>query len=360
LEEWTSPPFAPTIYDGILRCRGVADNKGNIIARLYAIRAYQEVKGRLPISIKFCIEGEEEIGSPNLTAFVEQNRLLLKADACIWEGGSVNWQGQPVITFGVKGLLYVELVARGAARDVHSSLATVVPNPAWRLVWSLNSLKDKDERIRIDGFYDAIRPPSQKEVEAVKAIPLEEQELKENLGLRRFLLGLSGVEFGLRHFFEPTCNICGLTSGYGGEGSKTVLPCVARAKIDFRLVPDQRPEDVLTKLRRHLDENGFDDIDIVNLSGENPARTPLDSPFGEVVCQTAREVYGLDPVIEPTMAATGPMSCFTDMLGIPTVCMGIEYPDNRAHAPDENIRLTDFVKGTKHVAAVLDRLGKMA
>jgi len=116
----------------------------------------------------------------------------------------------------------------------------------------------------------------------------------------------------------------------------------------------------LVKLRRHLDENGFPDIDIINLEGENPARTPLDSPFGQVVCQTAKEVYGLDPVIEPTMAATGPMSLFVDTLGIPTVCMGFEYPNNRAHAPDENIRIDDFKKGAKHVSAVFDRLGKRA
>jgi len=358
LEEWSSPPFEPTISNGILRCRGVADNKGNIVARLSAIRAYQAVKGHLPISIKFCIEGEEEIGSPHLAAFVEQNRLLLKADACVWEGGGVNWQGQPVITFGCKGLLYVELVAREAARDIHSSTATVVPNPAWRLIWALSSLKDKDEKILIDGFYDAVRPPTQSEVEAVRAMPSEDRELKESLGLKSFLLGLSGFEFGLRHLFDPTCNICGITSGYGGEGSKTVLPCVAGAKIDFRLVPDQRPEDVLAKLREHLDRNGFEDIEIASLSGENPARTPLDSPFGKVVCQTAREVYELDPVVVPTMAATGPMSCFTDTLGIPTVCMGVEYPDDRAHAPDENIRITDFVKGTKHVAGILDRFGQ--
>ena len=360
LEEWTSPPFEPTISDRMLYARGVADNKGNIMARLYALKACQEVKGRLPISIKFCIEGEEEIGSPHLAAFVEQNRSLLKADACIWEGGDINWQGQPVITFGVKGLLCVELVVRDAARDVHSSLATVVPNPAWRLVWALNSLKDGDEKILIPGFYDAVRPPSPQEVEAISAILPEDAELRESLGLESFLLGLSGFAFEWRHLFEPTCNICGLTSGYGGEGSKTVLPCLARAKIDFRLVPDQRPEYILAKLRRHLDENGFADIDIIDLCGENPARTPLDSPFGQVVCQTAKEVYGLDPVIQPTMAATGPMSCFTDTLGIPTVCMGFEYPGNRAHAPDENIRLADFVKGTRHVAAVIDRLGKRA
>ncbi len=360
LEEWTSPPFEPTISDGMLRARGVADNKGSIVARLYAIEAYQQVRGRLPISIKFCIEGEEEIGSPHLTAFVEQNRSLLKADACIWERGDINWQGQPVIAFGVKGLLYVELVVRGAARDVHSSLATVVPNPAWRLVWALASLKDRGEKILISGFYDTVRPPSSQQVDAIAAIPSEDQELKESLGLESFVLELSGLAFERRYLLEPTCNICGLTSGYEGEGSKTVLPCLARAKIDFRLVPDQQPEEILAKLRRHLDENGFVDIDIINLGGENPARTPLDSPFGQVVCQAAKEVYGLDPVVQPTMAVTGPMSCFTDALGIPTVCMGFEYPNNRAHAPDENIRLADFVKGTRHVAAVIDRLGKRA
>ncbi|MFC2059101.1 M20/M25/M40 family metallo-hydrolase [Chloroflexota bacterium] len=363
LELWSTPPFEPTIYQETLRARGVSDNKGNIIARLLAIKAWQTMQGKPPVSVKFLVEGEEEIGSTNLPAFVEQNRQMLKADACIWECGGVNWQGQPTIRLGLKGILSVELVAEGAATDVHSSMATVVPNPAWRLVWALSSLKDMDENILIDGFYDKILPPNQLELEAAQNMPLDEEETKKSLGLKDFAKGVSGLDFKKRHLFGTTCNICGLESGYTGPGMKTVLPRLARAKLDFRLVPDQRPEEIMAKLRRHLDSHGFTDVLISpKTEGENPARTPMDSSFVGIVSDAAREVYKADPVLIPNMAGSGPMFSFTDTLGIPTACVGVEYPDCRDHAPDENIRIVDFITGTKHVAAILEKLasGKLS
>jgi acetylornithine deacetylase/succinyl-diaminopimelate desuccinylase-like protein len=359
VELWSSPPFEPTVSEDKLWCRGVSDNKGNIIARLLAIKAFTQVRGQLPVSVKFVIEGEEEIGSLNLPAFVVQNRQLLAADACIWEGGEVNWEGQPLIALGLKGILYVELEARGAQRDVHSSMATIVPNPVWRLVWALASLKDWDENILIPGFYDEVQAPTEQEVEAVKAMPSPEEDLKQGLGLEHFVRGVSGFELKYRHLFQPTCNICGIVAGYTGAGSKTVLPCQAKAKLDFRLVPRQRGEDILTKLRQHLDDHGFSDIAINFVEAELPARTPLSSPFVTIVCDAAREIYGTEPVIMPTSAGTGPMASFTETLGLPTASSGVEYPDSRAHAPDENIRLEDFVQGAKHIAAILERCSKL-
>ncbi len=357
LDLWSSPPFEPTEYEGNLRARGVSDNKGDIVARLLAIRAYQEARGKPPISVKFLIEGEEEIGSPNIAAFVERNRQLLEADACIWECGGVNWRNEPVVSLGLKGILYVQLEVRGASQDVHSSMATVVPNPAWRLVWALSSLKDLEETIHIDGFYDKVLPANQQEINAVNAMPLDEEQTRQSLGLERFVKGVAGFDYKSRHILEPTCNICGLDSGYTGAGSKTVLPCVARAKLDFRLVPNQRPDDVLAKLRRHLDSHGFSDITIApQIEGENPARTPLDAPFVGIVSAAAREVYGVEPVIVPSMAGSGPMYSFTDTLGLPTALIGVAYPDSRPHAPDEHIRLADFILGAKHIAAVLQRM----
>jgi acetylornithine deacetylase/succinyl-diaminopimelate desuccinylase-like protein len=357
LELWSSPPFEPTQYEGNLRARGVSDNKGDISARLLAIRAFQEVRGKLPVTVKFIIEGEEEIGSPNIAAFVESNRQFLKADACIWECGGVNWRNEPVISLGLKGILYVQLEVRGASQDVHSSMATVVPNPAWRLVWALGSLKDMEENIHIEGFYDNVLPPAQLEIDTVKAIPLDEDEVKEALGLKSFIKGVTGFEYKSRHILEPTCNICGLVSGYTGPGSKTVLPCVARAKLDFRLVPNQHPDDILAKLRKHLDSHGFSDVIIApQIEGENPARTSLESPFVDVVSEVAREVYGVEPVIVPSMAGSGPMYSFTDTLGLPTALIGVMYPGSGPHAPDEHIRLSDFILGAKHIAAVLERM----
>lgn len=359
LELWNSPPFEPTISQGKLFARGASDNKGNIAARLAAISAFQAVRGSLPVSIKFCIEGEEEIGSPGLLAFVQENRELLRADACIWEGGGVDWQGRPTVVLGLKGILYLELEAKGAASDLHSSYAAVVPSPAWRLVWALSTLKDAGETILIDGFYDEVSPPSPAELEAVAAMPAEDEEFRQTLGIPQFLKGVSGTEYRKRHLFEPSLNICGLVSGYTGEGSKTVLPNLARAKVDIRLVPKQRPEDIMEKLRRHLDRHGFSDIVIHSaMEGEHPARTPMDAPFVALVRDTARQVYGKEPVLIPTWAGSGPMYPFTHTLGLPTASSGVEYPECGMHAPNEHIRLTDLALGIKHMAAIMMRLGE--
>jgi acetylornithine deacetylase/succinyl-diaminopimelate desuccinylase-like protein len=358
LDLWSSPPFEPAVRDDKLYGRGVCDNKGNIVARLAAIRAFQAVRGQVPLSLKFCIEGDEEIGSPGIEPFVEERRQLLSANACLWEGGGVNWRGQPQITLGVKGLLYVELEAHGANRDVHSSYATVVPNAAWRLAWALATLKDPQENILIDGFYQQVRPPSPQERAAVEAMSPQEEETARSMGLDGFLKGVRGLDYRLRHLFEPTCNIAGLGSGYRGPGTKTVLPARATAKLDFRLVPDQDPEDVLAKLQRHLRRKGYGDVEVRCLGAERPARTPMDHSFVSVVCEATRQVYGQEPVLIPSMAGTGPLYPFVKTLALPTTDCGIGYPESRIHAPDENIRLADFLQGAKHIAAVLERFAR--
>jgi acetylornithine deacetylase/succinyl-diaminopimelate desuccinylase-like protein len=312
----------------------------------------------LPCTVKFFLEGEEEIGSPNLAPAVRDHAQLLTADGCIWEGGGVNWQGSPTISLGLKGILYLELMARGPNRDVHSSYATVVSNPAWRLAWALATLKNAEEEILIPGFYDAVRHPTEGELNALRHIPSEEGQLLESLGLPRLLKGAAGVEYQRRLQMEPTCNICGIISGYTGEGTKTVLPEEARVKLDFRLVPDQDPQDIVGKLRSHLDNGGFEDVEIVSWDGERAARTPLDHPWVDVVAKAASRVYGRDTVVSPSMAGSGPMHLFTHLLGLPvsTGC-GISHPDNRIHAPDENIRVEDIVMGTLHTAELLEQVG---
>jgi acetylornithine deacetylase/succinyl-diaminopimelate desuccinylase-like protein len=355
LDLWSSPPFEPVLRDDKFYARGACDNKGNIAARLAVIRAFQAVRGQVPLSLKFCIEGDEEIGSPGIEPFVEEQRQLLAADACLWEGGNVNWQGQPQITLGVKGLLYLELEAHGANRDAHSSYATVLPNPAWRLLWALATLKDSQENILIDGFYDRVRPASPQERAAVEAMPAEEAHRARSLGLDGFLKGVRGLDYRLRHLFEPTCNIAGLSSGYEGPGAKTVLPSQAVAKVDFRLVPDQDPEDVVEKLQRHLHQKGYGDVGVRRLAAERPARTPIDHPFVGLVCEAARQVYGQEPVLIPSMGGTGPLYPFVKTLSLPTADCGIGYPESRFHAPDENIRLADLLRSAKHIAAVLER-----
>jgi acetylornithine deacetylase/succinyl-diaminopimelate desuccinylase-like protein len=343
LEEWHSPPFEPTIRDGKLYARGVADNKGNLMLRIQAVEAWLATQGSLPLQVIFVIEGEEESQSYTLPSFCEHHPDLLRADGCLWETGGREINEQPEVACGAKGIQYVELVARGAAYDLHSSKATVVPNPAWRLTWALSTLKDADERILIPGLYDAVRPPSEADLKALESIPATDDDLLADYGIPAFLGGVRGVERLRRHLFEPTCTICGLVSGYTGEGSKTVLPSLARAKIDFRLVPDMQPQTVLQQLRAHLDAQGFADIDIIDLGGEHPARSDLHAPVVQAMLVAAKQTYGAPAVLSPTMAGTGPMYPLGPALGVPvTSGAGCSYHGTQIHAPNENIRLQDY------------------
>lgn len=355
LELWTSPPFEPALRDGKLYGRGVSDDKGHITSRLFALDALLTQDGELPCTVKFVIEGEEETSSAHLHDFIRAHRQLLDADACLWEFGGVDHREVPMQYLGLRGICYVELSVETAHTDIHSGVGgSILPNAAWRLVWALNTLKGPDERIRIPGFYDRVRPPTQLDRELMSRLPDVAEEYKTRYGIKGFIKGLQGgTELNIAEAFDPTCTICGLTSGYQGEGSKTVQPARASAKIDFRLVPDQRPDEILDLLRSHLDAEGFTDVEITYLGGEIPARTPADDPFVQMVVQTAKEVYGLPMQIVPLAGGSGPIYPFIHELGLPVATAGIGYPETRAHAPDENIRLDLYLKHAKHVARIL-------
>lgn len=355
LELWDSPPFEPTLRDGKLYARGVSDDKGHITSRLFAIDALLSTEGELPCNVKFVIEGEEEVSSIHLKSFVLDNLERLKADACIWEFGGVDHREVPVQYLGLRGICYVELSVETATMDVHSGLGgSIFPNAAWRLVWALNSLKGPDERIRIPGHYAAVKPPSARDRQLMEALPETSQEYKARYGIDHFLRGLTeGVELRLAEVFEPTCTICGLTSGYQGPGSKTVLPFRASAKVDFRLVPDQNPEQVLQSLRAHLDAEGFPDVKVTYLGGEAPARTDPDDPFIQLVCQTAIPVYGVPMEIIPMSGGSGPNHPFVHNLHLPVATAGIGHPGSLAHAPNENVRLDLYLKGAQHITRIL-------
>lgn len=292
LELWHSPAFEPTLRDGKLYARGVADNKGNTMLRIQAIETWLATQGALPLRIKFLIEGEEEIGSIHLDRYCRENLELLRADGCLWETGGKNALEQPTLACGAKGICYVELLARGAAYDLHSANATMVPNPAWRLVWALNTLKGPDERILILGFYDRVRPPSAAELQALTSIPLDDEVLLNDFGIPAFLGGLRGIERLKAHLFQPTCTICGFVSGYTGAGSKTVLPSEARVKIDFRMVPDQEPDEIVRLLRTHLDAHGFSDLEIREFGHEHAARFDPDATVVQAMARATQAVYG--------------------------------------------------------------------
>lgn len=359
LELWDSPPFEPAIRDGKLFGRGVSDDKGHLTSRLFAIDALLDIDGELPCNIKFVIEGEEEISSIHLKDFVMSHASKLNADACIWEFGGVDHREVPIQYLGLRGICYVELSVETAKIDVHSGLGgSIFPNAAWRLVWALSSLKDENEHIRIPGHYDLVKSPSKRDSGLMEALPETSEEYKTRYGVDHFLRNLNGgVALRIAEVFEPTCTICGLTSGYQGEGSKTVLPSLASAKVDFRLVPDQTPEQVLKSLRTHLDKEGFSDVQIKFLGGEKPARTDPDDPFVALVVETARPVYGQPMQIVPLSGGSGPNHAFVHFLKLPVVSAGIGYPGSQAHAPNENIRLDLYIKGAMHIVRILKEFG---
>jgi len=357
VDEWQFDPFSATIQGGRLYARGAQDTKGNIVARLAAVEAWLRVRGALPVRVKFLLEGEEEIGSPHLGDALAARPDLARADACLWESGHKDHRDAPTIYLGAKGICYVELEAYGARRDLHSSQATTVPNPAWRLVWALSTLKDPDERIRIPGFYDGVAAPSAAEMTLIERIAgsRDADSIRRDLGIPAYVKGLTGVGLVTRDLFEPTCTICGLTAGYQGPGSKTVLPRRAASKVDFRLVPNQRPHDILDKLREHLRRETFGDFTVRPLGLEEPYKTPFDTPIVDVVAETAEEVYGVPPVVLPSMAGTGPMHAVCAPFDMPAVGTGIGYAKGNSHGPNENIRITDFIQGIKHIALILER-----
>ena len=362
LDEWTSPPFEPSRREGKLFARGVSDNKGDLAVRLEAIAALREVSGELPLSIKFVVEGEEESGSPHFPAAVRAYRDKLTADVCLSEGTGIGPDRTPSLVLGVKGMLYVELSAQSAKVDAHSAYATVVPSAAWRLVGALNSLKEPDGRVAIAGFYDAVRSLTPQEKKVLAAMPDTSEALREALGLEAFLDGLRGYDWQERLLGAPTCNICGLEAGYTGPGLKTVLPARARAKVDFRLVPDQRPQEVLAQLRAHLDHNGCSDIEIHPIADhERPVRTPVGDPWVQAAARATEAFYGRPPEIALNSPGTAPMDVLVDEVTSSLLFApgGAGYEGSRIHAPDEHIRLSDLVDAIRVTARLLVEYGRM-
>jgi acetylornithine deacetylase/succinyl-diaminopimelate desuccinylase-like protein len=353
IELWNTPPFEPTIAGDQMYARGIADNKGNLIARLAAIHAIKHVTGELPIHIKFIFEGEEEIGSVNLPDFSDKHADKIKADGCVWEFGYRDGDRRLQLSLGVKGMLYVELYSKGANTDLHSAQASIVESPIWRLVWALNLLKDKNEKVLIPGFYDDITPLTEKDKKMIKHYRLDEDFLLRHLDISNFAEGLKGEALKVKHIFEPTCNICGIQSGYTGEGAKTILPSEAFAKIDFRLVSGQEPEKILKDLRNYLDDQGFTDIGIRSFGKEKAARTSPIEKITKAAMNTIQERTSEMPNIIPNTPGTGPMFELCQKHGIPAVSFGVGHFASNNHAPNENIFIEDFIEGIKMMASLV-------
>ncbi|PDT63954.1 peptidase M20 [Bradyrhizobium ottawaense] len=357
LAEWISPPFEPTIRDGRIYARGAGDNKGQHFAQMLAVESFLAAHGRLPCNVLILLEGEEEIGSPHIEEFVRANRDILKADLVVTADGPVHESGRPVVAYGVRGIAAFELRARSANRDLHSGgFGGVVPNPIWTLVHLLGTMKNPAGEITIEGFYDNVKPPTELERAAAARLPLDERAIKEALGLTRLDAPLDRPVSD-RLMFHPTLTINGLHGGYGGQGSMSVLPREAVVKCDARLVDGQTPQDVLTKIEAHVRRHA-PDVEFVRQEAMLPSKTPLDSPFSEIVQQAVQIGQGVAPLIYPSMGGSLPDYVFTKMLGTHAFVVPYANADEANHAPNENLKIEYFINGIRTGAALLEGLGK--
>lgn len=358
LELWDSPPFQPQVRDGLLYARGVKDDKGEFMARVAAVDAARAANGgELPCGVLFVVEGNEEVGSPGIAKFVQDHLSLLKCDGAVWEEGGIDFEERPGSSLGRRGILAVELEVQTLSRDAHSGSAHILPNAAWRLVRVLASLKDENERIQIPGFYDDVKPISELDLELFRRLPDSEQHLRETFGVRGFVGGLTGFELK-KAVFNPTCNIQGITTGYQGQGTKTVIPARASVKLDFRLVPDQNPTEILTLLRAHLDAEGFTDVKISYSDYMFPSKSEADHPLVQLAARTAEEVYQKPYLLIPMTGGSSPVYAFAGPLGIPVIDAGLGFgTSNRTHSPNENVRIKDFHNAARHIARILDGFG---
>ncbi|RJQ64228.1 MAG: M20/M25/M40 family metallo-hydrolase [Desulfobacteraceae bacterium] len=356
LEAWDSPPFEPVIRGGRIYGRGSADNKGQLFAHIKAVEAIMKTEGSLPVNLKFLFDPEEEMGSPSLDGFVMANAERFAADFAYNSDGAMDVSG-PILSFGNRGTCYIEINHREANRDLHSGqFGGPVPNPNWRVIDFLSTLRDSRGRVAIEGFYDGIVPPTPAEKEAIANIPFEEKTTLKYLGLKRFDLP-EGMSYWEKIMFQPTFNICGYSSGYGGDGTKTVLPCRTRVKIDMRLVKNQDPHDIYEKFRRHMVKHGFDDLELKLMTAYRPAKTPIDHPMSRGVISAVRRSFESEPILYPVTGGSNPSSVICDFLKIPIVKVPYGSHDECNHAPNENLVVDLLLKGIKCSATVFYELG---
>ncbi|MDT4952137.1 MAG: hypothetical protein QOJ02_275 [Acidobacteriota bacterium] len=360
LTSWTSGPFSAVVADGKLYARGAANSKGDLVARLAAVEAYQKTFGKLPVCLRFIIEGEAGIGSPSLYRFTKENTEMLDAEGCIWEEGYKDTQERFVISLGFKGITFIELRVHGARTELHSKWGAIVPNPAWRLVQALSTLTSPKGVITIDGFSSHLAPISTEDAEALKEIQLDEVGLKREFRIPGWVRGMRGASLVKEHIFGPTCTICGIQTGHTEAGPKTVLPSYAMARLDFRLVPDLTPQLVVELLRTHLDVRGFKDVEIIELGSAPVTKSSRESAVARAAIESAPEIYGEPPVVYPLDPASGPVGAICGVTDppMPVASFGTSYAASNPHGPDENIRLEDFMQSIKFFGRVIHHLGQ--
>ena len=359
IEAWThGGPWSGAVVDGVLYGRGATDNKSGVLAFNKAAKAFLQVRGEVPVGLKFIIEGEEEIGSPNLGEWAARNKELLEADGMHCLDGSVEiGPDVPDVSLGLKSILFVELVARGPRKDVHSLNFPLVPNPVWDLIHALSTIMDRDRNILIEDWAEGIWQlgPDDEQQILDKAARIDTAEMKREWGIDSFVLGRDGADAVRARAYEPTANIQGLIAGYTGPGTKTIVPNEARARLDFRLIPNMQPDAAIRKIKAHLEKHGFGHIEVRAFDGaEPPYKISVKEDISQAIIAAATEVYGELPVVNGVSAE----GAILRHVWIPCVLTGFANPGANLHAPDENIHIDMYLKGIKYAAAIMEHFGR--
>jgi acetylornithine deacetylase/succinyl-diaminopimelate desuccinylase-like protein len=358
VDAWTYPPWSAEIVDGVMYGRGCSDNKSGILAFNKAAQAFLKVRGELPVNLKFIVEGEEEIGSIHLGPWVERNTELLRADGMHCLDGPVDAStGLPDVDLGLKSVLIVEFIARGTRADVHSLNFPLVPAPVWDLIHALSSIMDRNRRILVEGWYEGLYELEDEDYQQLeeKVRRVDLNALRDEWGIDQFALGRDGVDAVRARAYEPTANVSGIIAGYNGPGAKTIVPHEARAKMDFRLIPNLDPKKAVEKLRAHLDKHGFGHIEIQSeKTAEPPYKISVKESMAQAVIAAATKLYGQAPIVNGVSAE----GTIIKHVWIPCVLTGFASPGANLHAPDENIAIDHYIRGIKYAATIMDEFGK--
>ena len=360
LDEWKSPPFDPQIRGNDIFARGSADDKGQVYIQIKAVEGLLKTTGKLPVNVKFLIEGEEECGGEHIEAYVKTKPPRLKADAAVVCDTEMFAPDLPTICVGLRGIVYGELFVEGANHDLHSGIyGGAAPNPIQAIAEILSALKDRDGHIKIPGFYDRVVPPSPKEREAWGRLPFNEKDFTEKEMGARQLVGEPEVPLFERLWARPTLEVHGIRGGFTGEGAKTVIPARAVAKISARLVADQRTDEAANQLKAAVKAacpRGVSaEFKVIHAGA--PSLTNPDNRFIHAAADAMKQVFGKDTVYIRSGGSIPIVGVFDQYLGIPSVMMGFGLPDDNLHAPNEKFHLPNFFRGIESVARYLEILG---
>lgn len=360
LELWTSPPFEPTLREGNIYARGSVDDKGQLFLHIKALEAHLAVRGSLPVNVVVLAEGEEEVGSANLSRFIEEHRDELRADAIVISDSAMFAPGLPSILSSLRGLAYFQIDVQGPSSDLHSgSYGGAVMNPATALARIIATFHDDQGRVAIPGFYDTVRDWEPHIREQFRKLPFDERAYRTELGVSE-LAGESGFTTLERTWIRPTCEVNGLLSGYTGEGAKTVLPAKAMAKVSCRLVPDQDPDEIERLLAAHVKRVAPPGVTatVTAMHGGQPWKAELEGPVFDAAHRALTAAFGREPVITGEGGSIPVVSDFQRILGAPVLLVGFGLPGENAHAPDEWMSDENFVRGMRAIAALWEELGQ--